>query len=132
MVELLGGHIEAVCCSVPEAASQIEGRQVRVLAVMSSERLPDFSDIPTVKESDVAWEAIGWRGIMLPKSAPLWLVERLEKELRAIADSPEYRDFMKKNAFGIVVRGPQEFSTFLEAQDAQWHKVIVAAGYARP
>ena len=132
LVELLGGHIDAVCCSVPEAAPQIEARQVRVLGVMASDRIRDFPDLPTVKEAGVDWEAIGWRGIMLPKDAPVSLTDRLERELRAMVESADFKEFMRKNGFAIVLRGPREFARFLEAQDEQWHKVIVAAGYARP
>ena len=39
IVELLGGHIDAVCCSIPEAISQIEAGQLRALVVMSPEKL---------------------------------------------------------------------------------------------
>ena len=53
IVELLGGHIDSVCCSVPEAITQIEAGQLRALAVMSSKRLPEYPDIPTVRESDI-------------------------------------------------------------------------------
>jgi tripartite-type tricarboxylate transporter receptor subunit TctC len=99
---------------------------------MASERIGDFPDLPTVKESGVDWEAIGWRGIMLPKNAPPGLTDRLERELRAMVESADFKDFMRKNGFAIVLRGPKEFAQFLETQDEQWHKVIVAAGYARP
>jgi tripartite-type tricarboxylate transporter receptor subunit TctC len=39
---------------------------------------------------------------------------------------------MKKNGFAIEVRPPAEFEAFLKEQDAQWEKVIAAAGYANP
>lgn len=131
IVELLGGHIDAVCCSVPEAAAQIEAGELRVLAVMATERLAQFPDLPTVKESGIDWEAIGWRGVVLPKGAAPELVDRLERELLAMADAPEFTEFMAKNGFAIIVRAPAAFREFLREQDAQWQKVIAAAGYNR-
>lgn len=132
LVELLGGHIDLVCCSVPEAASQIEAGELRVLAVMAAERLSEFPDLPTVKEAGIDWEAIGWRGVVLPRGADPSLVSLLQGHLSAIADSAEFKDFMRKNGFATSNRGSEAFSTFLARQEEQWHKVIVAAGYARP
>jgi tripartite-type tricarboxylate transporter receptor subunit TctC len=132
LVELLGGHIDAVCCSVPEAASQVEAGQLRVLGVMSPERLALFPDLPTVKEAGIEWEAVGWRGLALPKGADPAMVEFLRGHIRAVVDSSEFKEFMKSQGFDITARGPADFVTFLEAQDAQWKKVIEAAGYARP
>jgi tripartite-type tricarboxylate transporter receptor subunit TctC len=131
LVELLGGHIEAVCCSVPEAASQIEAGQIRVLAVMSPERLEEFPDMPTVKEAGIEWEAVGWRGLVVPKGTPPEIIEILNEQCQAIVAQAEFLAFMKQNGFAVAVRGPSEFARFLEAQDKQWKSVIEAAGYAR-
>ena len=131
LVELLGGHIDAVCCSVPEAAAQIESRQLRVLAVMSPERLAEYPDIPTVREKGIPWDAVGWRGLVLPKGTPPEIVALVEDHCRKIVESPAFTDFMKMNGFVPVVRGSGEFATFLAEQDAQWQPVIEKAGYAQ-
>ena len=131
LVELLGGHLDAVCCSVPEAAAQVDGGQVRVLAVMSEQRLPDYPDIPTAKEQGYDWVAVGWRGLALPKGTPQEIVTKLEDACREIAASNGFRDFMTTNRFGIEVRGAQEFSEFAAAQDEQWKLVVESAGYSK-
>lgn len=129
LVDLLGGHVDAVCCSVPEAATQLEAGELRVLAVFSEERLPEFPEMPTAKEQGLDWVGMGWRGLALPKDTPPEIARRLEKELSAIVRSEDYRDFMKKNGFGIAIKGPEEFESFLEKQEDQWKEVLEAAGY---
>jgi tripartite-type tricarboxylate transporter receptor subunit TctC len=129
LVELLGGHIDAVCCSVPEAASQIEAGQLRALVVMSEQRLEEFPDVPTAREQGVDWVAVGWRGLALPKGAPPELVDRLVDKCRAIAESDEHRAFMEKAGYAIRVRLKDEFREFLAEQDALWKQVVEAAGY---
>lgn len=131
LVELLGGHLDVVCCSLPEAASQIESGQLRALGVMAAERVGGFEEVPTLKESGVDWEAVGWRGLMLPKGTPPAIVDRLRTTLEAIASGPACQEFMKKNRFGFKVRTGDEFLEFLKAQDEQWQQVIEAAGYAK-
>ena len=131
LVELLGGHIDAVCCSVPEAAPQIEAGELRVLAVMSDERLSDYPDYPTCRESGVEWTAVGWRGLALPKDTDAAVVQKLRESIDAIVESEDFKSFMKKNGFNVTIRRSEEFAAFLKAQDAQWKDVIEAAGYAK-
>lgn len=131
IVELLGGHVDAICCSVPEAQAQIDAGELKVLAVMSAERLPEYPDYATVKESNIDWVAVGWRGLMLPKETPPDVVQALLTKCDKISSSNEFKDFMKKNNFNITIRGPKDFGDFLRQQDAQWKTVIEAAGYAK-
>jgi tripartite-type tricarboxylate transporter receptor subunit TctC len=129
LVELLGGHIDAVCCSVPEAASQLESGQVRLLAVLGPQRLPDFAQFATAREQGISYDAVGWRGIMLPRGTPPQIVERISEALAAIAASEEFRQFMRKNGFAIEVRGPEAFAEFLQKEELKWREVIKSAGY---
>ena len=129
--ELLGGHIDAVCCSVPEAAQNLEGGTLRALSVMADERLPKYSDIPTAKEEGVDWVAVGWRGLALPKDTPEEIVKRLEATCLEIAQSEEHDEFMKQQGFGVMIRNSEDFKTFLADQDSQWKVIVEATGYAR-
>ncbi|HAV65648.1 MAG TPA: tripartite tricarboxylate transporter substrate binding protein [Verrucomicrobiales bacterium] len=131
IVELLGGHIDVVCCSLPEAATQLESGQLRALAVMAPERVAGFADVPTVKELGIDWEAVGWRGLCLPKGTPEPIVGKLAAECRAIVEGEDYRTFMEKNRFAIQAGSPADFGEFMRRQDAQWKTVIEAAGFAR-
>lgn len=131
IIELLGGHIDAVCCSIPEAIAQIDSGELRVLAVMSNNRLAEHPNIPTLKESGIDWEAVGWRGLCLPKDTPQDIFDTVAAACSRIIESPEYADFMRKNGFGSKIRMGPEFAQFLAQQDAQWKNVIEAAGYAK-
>ena len=130
ILELLGGHIDVVCCSLPEAAAQIESGQLRALGVMAAERVPGYPDVPTLKESGFEWEALGWRGLLLPKGTPQVIVDKLVAALGKITASEAYVEFMQANGFGEEIKQPAAFAEFLAAQDAQWNEVIKAAGYA--
>lgn len=130
IVELLGGHIDAVCCSVPEAITQIEAGELRVLTVMSEGRLKEYPDMPTSKEAGVDWAAVGWRGLAMPKGTPAPILQTVREACERIVASPEFESFMKKNGYAIEVRGGDAFAQFLAEQDSQWKQVIEAAGYA--
>lgn len=124
--ELLGGHVDAVCCSVPEAAPQIAAGDLRALAVMSDEPLEEFPDIPTAKQQGVDWSAVGWRGLAVPKDTPDESFQQLANACQKVVQSDGFKNFMTKNGYRIEIRGPKEFAEFLEQQDQQWQPVIAA------
>jgi len=137
-IALLGGHVDVVCCSVPEVATvdaQTKNPKIsagmRVLAVMSDERLPDFPDVPTARECGVAWSGVGWRGLAVPKDTPDEVVALLIEKCNQIATSQKFRDFMKQTGYAIKIRSGDEFTQFLNEQDEQWKPVVEAAGYAK-
>lgn len=58
MTALLGGHVQAITSGIGEATAQLEAGKVRVLAVLSEERLSGtLADLPTAREQgfDVVW-----------------------------------------------------------------------------
>lgn len=129
IVELMGGHVHVITCSLAEAASQVESGDLRVLAVMSDERLPGFPDIPTLKEQGVDWSAGTWRGFGVPKGTPKEVIEVLETALAKVAGSEEFKRFMAQTGFGIYVRGSEEFREYMREQNDTWREVLRVGGY---
>lgn len=121
---LLGGHLDAVCCSLPEAALQLTANELRGIAVMADKRDLAFPDIPTAKEQGVDWSSIGWRGFATQQNVPTDIVESLTGHLTEIATSEQYSRFMEEQGFAIDVKVGADFETFLERQDKQWKSVL--------
>lgn len=131
IVELLGGHIDVITCSLPEAQSQLESGDLRALAVMGDERLPQFPDVPTLKESGIDWTSMAWRGIVVPKGTPPEILEILRERAEQIVHSDAYREFMARNGFGIASRVGDDFARYVAEQDRIWGEIIRASGYGK-
>jgi tripartite-type tricarboxylate transporter receptor subunit TctC len=98
---------------------------------MADERLKEYPEYPTAKESGTEWVAAAWRGLALPKDTPAEIVSLLTSKCQTIAESDAHLTFMDKNGFSVKIRGPEDFTEFLAQQDEQWKAVIEAAGYAK-
>ncbi len=129
IVELLGGHVDVITCSLPEAASQLHAGQLKALAIMADERDPNFPDVPTLKELGIDWSSGTWRGIAVPNNTPDDVKAILEEAVIKIANSEQYLDFMARNGFGVRIRDSQEFFEFAREQDATWKEVLQLGGY---
>ena len=121
---LLGGHLDAVCCSLPEAALQLRSSEVVGIAVMAPARDSSFPDIATATEQGVQWTSIGWRGFATQRNVPGSVANLLKEHLVEIANSDEYRSFMQEQGFTIDIKVGEEFRQFLEEQDEQWKTVL--------
>jgi len=131
IVELLGGHVDVITCSAPEAAAQLDSGQLRALAIMADERNPKYPDVPTLKELGIDWSSGTWRGIAVPKGTPKEVINSLYGKLSKITNSEKYKDFMSKNGFGIKIRNSKEFSNFVEEQNTTWKKILKIGGYLK-
>lgn len=117
LAELVAGGVQVVTCSLPEAASLIEAKKVKALAIMGDKRAEIFPDVPTLKELGINWSMGAWRGVGVPKNTPDSVVQVLEKSLQKAVDSAEFKDFMKKNGFGIMWGTAAEFGKFMAEGD---------------
>lgn len=117
LAELVAGGVQVVTCSLPEAASLIEAKKVKALAIMGDKRAEIFPDVPTLKELGINWSMGAWRGVGVPKNTPDNVVQVLEKSLQKAVTSAEFKDFMKKNGFGIMWGSAAEFDKFMAEGD---------------
>ena len=131
IVELLGGHVDVITCSAPEASAQLDSGEFRALAIMADERDSKFPDVPTLKELGIDWSSGTWRGVAVPKGTPKEVISSLYEKLLKIANSEKYKDFMSKNGFGIKIRNSEEFYNFAKEQNTTWEKVLRIGGYVK-
>ncbi|MBO8167457.1 MAG: tripartite tricarboxylate transporter substrate binding protein [Kosmotoga sp.] len=129
IVELLGGHVDVITCSIPEAWPQIAAGQLKALAIMSDERDPRFPDIPTLKEQGINWSSGTWRGVAVPKGTPDDVKTILGNAIQKIYNSDAFKDFMNKNGFGMTYKNSKEFYNFVKEQDKVWKAVLELGGY---
>jgi tripartite-type tricarboxylate transporter receptor subunit TctC len=91
MINVLNGTLDIGIGEVQEIRSQLEGKKVRILATFNAERLPDFPDVPTVKESGYDVVLNKFRGLAGPKGLPADVIAAWEKAVPQLLKDPEYR-----------------------------------------
>jgi tripartite-type tricarboxylate transporter receptor subunit TctC len=132
MQDLAAGGVDIVTCSVPEAKAMLDAGRARSLAIMASERNPQFANVPTLKEAiGVDYTVGAWRGIAAPKGLPAPIAARYTEVCKKINESKEFRDFMSARGFGIRWADGAGFAQFMAAGNAAMGVAMKAAGLAR-
>ncbi|WP_311064896.1 tripartite tricarboxylate transporter substrate binding protein [Halomonas sp. DWK9] len=131
MTELASGGVDIVSTSVPEARSMIDAGRVKSFAVMASERLETFPDIPTTYELVGSDYQVGaWRGIVGPRGMDAEVVATLESALEVAYQSDTYQDFMAQRGFGTKWRNAEEFGQLMQEMDTVLGEIVEQVGLA--
>jgi tripartite-type tricarboxylate transporter receptor subunit TctC len=126
---LVAGHVHAMFDTLLTSTPFIRSGKLRMLAVTTAQRLPQFPDVPTVAEAlDLPdFEASSWFALYAPAATPPEIVKRLSAE---VAIALKRLDVAKRLVdLGAVPIGssPQELAAFQRAEQAKWAKVIERA-----
>ncbi len=116
---LVGGHIDAVTVGPGEVMSHVKSGQLKILAIMSEQRLEGWPTIPTTRESGVDVVFGTWRGVAVPRGVPVAVLARLRKVLGEAARSPEFISFAESTGLNLALADGDTFKAAVEAQSIE-------------
>jgi tripartite-type tricarboxylate transporter receptor subunit TctC len=125
ITDLLGGHIQMMIVSIGLVRQHFQSGKLKVLGFGSTQRLPQFPDVPTIAESLPGFEAASWYGLVAPKGTPREIVDKLSAETVKIFGDPAFRDkFLAPAMTFSIASAPDKFAARIHADLAKWGKVI--------
>lgn len=131
VTDLVGGHIQAVTVSPAEVQGQVEAGELKMLAVMSEERLPNFPDVPTFKELGYDITFGTWRGLAVPKGTPDNVKQILADAFKKGYETEEFQTFAKNSGLGLAYADAADFKTFLANSAENVEAVMKKLGLAK-
>jgi tripartite-type tricarboxylate transporter receptor subunit TctC len=127
LTAVMGGQVDAMMVPLTVAWPNHQAGKVRVLAVAAPKRFAGVPDVPTFTEQGVALVSTPWIGVLAPAKVPADVVDKLSRELAAVADDPQVQATLVKNGLQPDVKKAPEFKTFLDAEYDRWGATIKAA-----
>jgi tripartite-type tricarboxylate transporter receptor subunit TctC len=133
IVDLVGGHVDAMFATLPSAVMHIKSTRLRALMVTDRKRSPAAPEIPSAAESGFRdLVLLTWNGVLAPPATPNAIVERLHHDIVAVMSTPEMRGRMLASAAEISTSSPQEFAAIIRDDLAKWTRLIQASGLRKP
>jgi len=131
-VELLGGRIDAALQWPAQFKAQADAGQLKVLAVTSASRIPLMPDVPTAKEQGYDVDIVMWRGIAVPKGTPKDVTDKLEKAIRTVVLSPDFKQRSATLGMETAFLPAAEFGKVVAGDDASFGKLMLEMGMTKP
>ncbi|MES2940228.1 MAG: tripartite tricarboxylate transporter substrate binding protein [Pseudomonadota bacterium] len=127
--DLMGGQVQFMAESIPQAAAYHKQGKVKALAVTSRERNPALPDTPTVIESGIPnFEVVGFYGFLAPANLPRDVAQKLSDAFRQVLATPEVRNRMVAQGADPAFLGAEDFSGFLRAEMPRWADAVRKSG----
>ena len=92
MNDLLGNHVPIAFGVLPPALGNLQAGTLRAIAVLSPVRFSLLPDVPTSAEFGLpGFESVLHYGLLAPAGTPRPIIERLNKELRALVNTDQVK-----------------------------------------
>ncbi|MGJ7545812.1 tripartite tricarboxylate transporter substrate binding protein [Variovorax sp. LT1R16] len=129
VLDLLGGHIEAVAVTPVEVATYVAAGKIRPLAVMSEQRIAaGWEQVPTLKERRIDLVVGGWRGLAAPKNTPPEVLALLATAFAKTLQEPALRETMAKQNMGEGYLDEPAFKALIARDNATFKQLIDKLG----
>ncbi|MBS0455389.1 MAG: tripartite tricarboxylate transporter substrate binding protein [Proteobacteria bacterium] len=129
ITDVMAGHSQVLISNVGVLAAHIKAGKLKALAVTSESRIPELSEVPTMKEAGVqGLEVYSWQGIGAPKNLPPAVLAKLQPAIVASLKDPEVAKVLAASGFEVVASSPEAFASLLDSETKRWKAVIDTAG----
>jgi len=128
VVNLLGSRIEGVVQLPAALVPHVKNGDLRVLAVLGSQREPVFPDVQTAKELGYSVSLDMWRGIAVPKGTPRPVIARLQEAVERTVAAPPFKEAGKTIGFTPAYLSAQEFGELIARDDEKLAQLMTDLG----
>lgn len=126
LTELIGGRIDVIFNTLPGIVPHVKSGRVRALAVASLERSAQLPDVPTVAQTLPGYEVTSFAGVVAPRGTPRPVIDRLNRELRAVLDLPEIKKQFTELGGDLKGGTPEAMVQHYTDEIAKWKRVVEA------
>lgn len=131
ILALISGTIQVFFGNVSDIVASVRSGEVRLLAVSTAKRLPEFPNTPTVSETVPDFVMTGWNGYFAPAGTPRPIIDRLAKAVATICHDPDIVQKMANISLDAVGSTPEELAAAIQADLPIYRKAVEAAGLER-
>jgi tripartite-type tricarboxylate transporter receptor subunit TctC len=113
MTAILGGHIDVAFDNVGSVFKRVRTGEVRVLAVMDTQRSRFLPDVPTTPE--LGYPSVisnSTRGIAVPRGTPQPVIKRLEQAFKKAMEDPDHVKKMEDAGLSLRVMVGEEYAKY--------------------
>ena len=102
----------------------VKAGSIKIIAVASRERLPDFPDVPTVAETIPGFFATGWQVVVAPLGTPAPIINKISADLYKEMGDPELKKKLGQIANYTRPMNPEQTLAFVNQQQETWLPIL--------
>ena len=129
ITDVQNGALDTTFASPTSAKPRIASGAIKPLAMTGPQRSDSMPELATFTEQGVPNVDLAiWVGAYAPAGTPRPIIDRLQRELKAVIDLPEVKERMVTQGQTPVGNTPEEFAANVRADLPKWEALINASG----
>ena len=129
VLDTASGRIDLQFGTMAPVLPHVLSGKVKALAVTSLKRAAVLPDVPTLDESGLkGFEASLWLAVIAPGKTPPEMVERMNREVRAVLADPEVVEALRRQGIEATPSSPDELRARMAGDIAKWKKLAQETG----
>ena len=105
-------------------AGAVKGKQIKLIAVASLKRLPEFPDVQPIADTIPGFSATGWQVLLAPKGTPQPIVSKVSADLSKLVSSPDFQRRLATIGSYSHAMTPEQVLAFVKQQQDTWLPVL--------
>ncbi|WP_304843914.1 tripartite tricarboxylate transporter substrate binding protein [Hydrogenophaga sp.] len=127
---LLSNEIQVVLDAIVTYRPHLQADKLKIIGSGGRSRSADFAAVPTLAETGFpGFQTVFNGGVWAPAGTPRAVVERLNRELAAIAGTTSFRDVVRQAGAEPLTGSPEDFGQIIRSEVAFWTRAAKAANY---
>ena len=127
--DLLAGNLDINFQSMPAVRSYVDSPRLKMLAVLSAERLKELPDMPTMAETGFPdFVLSSWMGLFGPAGLPSDIRQQLSDALVKVGKNPELQARIRGAGIEPVGSDAATFTQFVDAEGKKWKTFVDRTG----
>lgn len=130
--DLQGGQVTFAILDALSQTPQVKAGRLRALALNGPNRLPSLPDVPTLTESGLPFDLVGWHAMFAPAGTPREIIERLNRLTNQIVAAAD----VKARLFDLALfpvqppTSPEQWAAMFREDVQRWGELVRSAGIA--
>jgi tripartite-type tricarboxylate transporter receptor subunit TctC len=123
--DLLGNHVPVAFGVLPPALGNLQSGSLQAIAVLGPRRFSLLPEVPTANESGMpGFESVLHYGLLAPAGTPRPIIERLNKEVRALVNTDQMRQRIQAEGGDPLTSTPDEYAKDIDSEESKWATLI--------
>jgi tripartite-type tricarboxylate transporter receptor subunit TctC len=119
-----GGRVSMIIEGYSGIVGAVKAGQVKLIAVASTNRLPQFPNLPTVAETLTGFSATGWQVMVAPLGTPLPVVNKVSNDLAKVVTETDFQRRLSNIGSYSRAMTPDQVIAFVRKEQDTWLPVL--------
>jgi putative tricarboxylic transport membrane protein len=131
LINVLNHTLDMGVGELQEIRPQLDAGRLRLLGIVGEERLPQFPDVPTVREQGIDLAVRKFRGLAGPKGMSADVIAAWEAAIPKLLEDPAYRTLYMDNSLQPGFMPHAEYAAFMREFGEETEAFLKQSGVIR-